>query len=293
MSTYAAVFMKNPNTGLYSGFDVKYDGYIEGGVGEILYKNYNDINKISKLCYDSRSEMRQLEPEVEACDWFSDEAPTRAKKYKNLSFDQMINQGKQCNYCYIYYPDPDDNGTGRYWWFVLDKNSWNEFKSLSVYFDGTENPDTFDGENIVIDEDIDEPTTTIPSTYTFIIEQETYTDNYEEGEGKFINRTQFDSTVKDATSLEDALCKFWEQGLIGNTYDFNADKSGIVLDKDSNKLMYNRTENKFHEIPSESELEQWKAGKIDLYAVYYYIKIFKKVQVLTSELEQLGVDTDD
>ena len=292
MSTYAAVFMKNPNTGLFSGFDVKYDGYIEGGVGEILYKNYNDINKISELCYDSRSEMRQLDPDYKKCEWFSDEAPTRAKKYKNLSFDQMINQGKQCDYCYIYYPDPADNGTGRYWWFVLNKNSWNKFKSLSIYFDGTKNPDTFDGEDIVIDEDVNNPVDSI-SNYTFIVEQETYTDNYENGEGKFINRTQFDETIKNATSLEDALSKFWDIVSIGKTYDFNADKSGIVLNKDSNKLMYVRTENKFHEIPSESELEQWKAGKIDLYATYYYIKIFKEVPVLASELASLGVDTDD
>lgn len=292
MSTYAAVFLKNPNTGLFSGFDVKYDGYIKGGVGEILYKNYNDINKISELCYDTRSEMSQLDPDYKKCEWFSDEAPRRFKKYKNLTFDQMINQGKQCDYCYIYYPDPADNDTGRYWWFVLDKNNYNTFKSLSIYFDGTENPDTFDGEDIVIDEDADHPADSV-GNYKFVIESETYTDNYENGEGKYVGGSTWEETIKNATSLEDALSKFWDKVNIGKNYDVRADKSGIILDRDNNKLMYNRTENEHNEIPSEKEFEEWKAGKIDLYATYYYIKIFKEVPVLASELASLGVDTND
>lgn len=79
MSTYAAIFLKDEKTGLYNGISVKYDGYINGGVGETLYRNWRNLDNIKGLCNGKRTDMRILGKDMESSEWFTNETPGRRK----------------------------------------------------------------------------------------------------------------------------------------------------------------------------------------------------------------------
>lgn len=126
MSTHAAIYYYDPETELYDGVTVNWDGYIkDGGVGETLFIHWNSPEKVKALCTDERSEIRTLDTNITDTEWYDDESPYRAAKWKNLTWDKILysNIG-QVDYNYIF----KDNK-----WFVYNPKR-NELKPLADYF---------------------------------------------------------------------------------------------------------------------------------------------------------------
>ena len=114
MGTTALIVYKNTE-GLCNCVSVNWDGYIENGVGETLYNNWQDGNEVKKLC-SMNKEVRSLESTMKGTEFYADEplSRKRAKKLKNLTIDEVKN--KSGNYSYTYVWEEDNPG----WKVLLD-----------------------------------------------------------------------------------------------------------------------------------------------------------------------------
>lgn len=118
MSTNALIVFKNID-GFYNCISVHWDGYIEYGVGETLYKHWTNGNEVKELCSLNR-EIRCFDDSMKDVEFYADdiECRRRAKKMKNLTLDEVKN--KSGNYCYTYIWEEDNPG-----WKVLLEGSLN------------------------------------------------------------------------------------------------------------------------------------------------------------------------
>jgi len=101
MSTYAAIFVMDEKTKKFNGVSVKYDGYVKNGVGETLFKYWNNYGKAVQLVSNTPSDIRELGTDINSISYFSDEPAKRREKFRDLSYDEMLNQGKQFDYLYV------------------------------------------------------------------------------------------------------------------------------------------------------------------------------------------------
>lgn len=125
MSTTAAIFYYNPETDLYDGVTVQYDGYIkDGGVGETLFLYWNSTEKVKELCTDKRSAIRSIDTTI--IDWYDDDDQNRAKRWKNQNWMALIDSKfGSVDYSYIFKNNE---------WYVFNKFKGCTLIPLKNYF---------------------------------------------------------------------------------------------------------------------------------------------------------------
>lgn len=126
MSTTAAIFFKNKQTGLYSGCHIDSDGYVQNGVGELLNYSYNTLANVKRLCLNKKNVHAEYLT-YKGPAWAEDDTNVSVEKYRDLTYKQMKSLGKTHDYCYVFYPIKN-----KYQWLIL-KSSNSKFVTLDSY----------------------------------------------------------------------------------------------------------------------------------------------------------------
>jgi len=112
--------------------------------------------------------------------------------------------------------------------------------------------------------------------FFYVLSESWYEDNYEEGQIGPFNETKLESGTKD--TLEEVLT--WLKNNYGEEYPLE-----IIEDNQIVCPVAMRTNGHYgFEKATDEEIEQWKAGKINLYSVEYLLKIYKIDPVTEEEL---------
>lgn len=114
MATNALIVFKNVD-GIYNCISVHWDGYIDNGVGEILYKNWQNNEDIKTLC-GLNKEIRCFDSTFDTIEFYADDPELfrRIKRMKNLTLDRVKNLSG--NYSFTYIWEEDNPG----WKVLLD-----------------------------------------------------------------------------------------------------------------------------------------------------------------------------
>jgi hypothetical protein len=97
-------------------------------------------------------------------------------------------------------------------------------------------------------------------TYKITTIHDVFIDNYENGEGKHVNSYDLTSECK-ALTVQDAIINHFN-----NTVYLPFDFQHADIDKEQNLIFYCNLVNVDNEDPTEHEREEWKKGKIELFA---------------------------
>ena len=95
-----------------------------------------------------------------------------------------------------------------------------------------------------------------------------YEDDYNEGEGKYVNQWDYES---EHDAIESALQQHFEQ--LGLSYDVNF----LLEDDDDRYYSWTVDEECFE--ATQNEVEQWKQGRKQLYSMHANIKIYKLEEI--------------
>lgn len=103
-------------------------------------------------------------------------------------------------------------------------------------------------------------------------------DDYNEGEQGMGNNFYVNETMK-ADTISEAIKKACD--FVGGDFEGDEKCWNIDIDADQGRIDFQTLENGDAELPSNSELEQWKRGELDLYACYYvgYVEELKPVNL--------------
>jgi hypothetical protein len=97
-----------------------------------------------------------------------------------------------------------------------------------------------------------------------------YEDDYNEGEGKYVNSWDYQSK-HDADEIQSAMQQHFEQH--GLSYDANY----LFHEDDIRSYSWTVDEECFE--ATEKQIEQWKQGRKKLYSMHASIKIYKLEQI--------------
>jgi len=116
MSTTAVIFCKS-GVDTFNGISVHFDGYLDGGVGEMLATHWNNPKDIQLLC-ELDKQIRCFGKDLDEVEFFNDDKNPLCRKQiralKGLTYEQMNNQCGNYNYAYLW---DIRNITGEYEWF--------------------------------------------------------------------------------------------------------------------------------------------------------------------------------
>ncbi len=102
MSTSALIIFQDSNEKCFAT-SVNFDGYIDGGVGEILHKHWNNEQDIIEICVNSNKCIHSFEDNINDIEYYDDFASKKfANSLKNLSYRTMLNKTGNYDYSYIW-----------------------------------------------------------------------------------------------------------------------------------------------------------------------------------------------
>lgn len=125
MSTSAMIVFQDLND-ICFGVSVNFDGYIEDGVGETLFRYWHNEDDIKEICVNSKKSIRCFGDIMSDIEYYDDVySITLANRLKNMSYDKMLNEAGSFNYTYIWKESEKE-------WYVIRPNK--EISPLKNYF---------------------------------------------------------------------------------------------------------------------------------------------------------------
>lgn len=124
MSTSALIIYQDCNNNCFAT-SINFDGYIEDGVGELLYNHWNNENDIIDLCVNSDKCIRSFASSKNNIEYYDDFASKKfANSLKNLSYCTMLNKTGNYDYSYLW------NETEKEWYVFHSKYGKKLLKSF-------------------------------------------------------------------------------------------------------------------------------------------------------------------